>query len=69
MNSHNIDSDEAIQGGDEALNALSLQFLRSVNALSLRFFTQHLTLHRRCFLRKIIIYFLIAITFLNRFIA
>jgi hypothetical protein len=35
--------DEAMKQGDEALNALSLQFLRSVYrfiASSLRFFTQ-----------------------------
>ncbi len=30
MNSHNVDSDEAMKRGDEALNASSLQFLRSV---------------------------------------
>jgi hypothetical protein len=28
--SHNVDSDEAMKRGDEALNASSLQFLRSV---------------------------------------
>ncbi len=30
MTSHNVDSDEAMKRGDEALNASSLQFLRSV---------------------------------------
>jgi hypothetical protein len=29
-NSHNVESDEAMKRGDEALNASSLQFLRSV---------------------------------------
>jgi hypothetical protein len=30
MTSNNVDSDEAMKRGDEALNASSLQFLRSV---------------------------------------
>jgi hypothetical protein len=30
MTSRNVDSDEAMKRGDEALNASSLQFLRSV---------------------------------------
>jgi hypothetical protein len=30
MNSHNVDSDEAMKQGNEALNASSLQFLSSV---------------------------------------
>jgi hypothetical protein len=30
MTLHNVDSDEAMKRGDEALNASSLQFLRSV---------------------------------------
>jgi hypothetical protein len=30
MNSHNVDSDEAMKRGDEALKASSLQILRSV---------------------------------------
>jgi acetylglutamate kinase len=43
MNSHNVDSDEAMKQGGEALNASSLQFLRTVLgfiASSLCFFTQ-----------------------------
>jgi hypothetical protein len=30
MNSHNVDSDEVMKRGDEALKASSLQFLRSI---------------------------------------
>jgi hypothetical protein len=30
MNSHNVDSDEAMMRGNEALNASSFQFLRSI---------------------------------------
>jgi hypothetical protein len=40
MNSNSVDSDEAMKRGDEALNASSLQFLRSIKhyiASSLRF--------------------------------
>jgi hypothetical protein len=58
MNLYFVDSDEAMKRGDEALNASSLKFLRSVKrfiALSLQIFTQRETLHRRCFLWKIVI--------------
>jgi hypothetical protein len=44
MNSYSVDIDEAMKRGNEALNASSLQFLRSVKqfiASSLRFYTQH----------------------------
>jgi hypothetical protein len=30
MNSHNVEKDEAMKRGDEALNDSSLQFLRSI---------------------------------------
>ncbi len=34
MNSYSADSDEEMKGGDEALNALSLQCLRSIKRFS-----------------------------------
>jgi hypothetical protein len=43
MNSYSVDSNKAMERGDEALNASSLQFLRSIKrfiASSLLFFTQ-----------------------------
>ncbi len=43
MNSYSVDIDEAMKRGNEALNASSLQFVRSVKrfiASSLRFYTQ-----------------------------
>jgi hypothetical protein len=58
--------------GDEALNASSLQFSRRVYASSLHpyvFLNQRETLHRRYFLRKIVIKRFIVVTFLRRFIA
>jgi hypothetical protein len=58
MNLYFVDSDEAMKRGDEALNASSLKFLRSVKrfiASSLQIFTQRETLHRRYFLWKIVI--------------
>jgi hypothetical protein len=55
MNSHNVDSDEAMKRGDEALNATSLQFLRSVKRFITTIFTQRQTLHCHYFLRKIVV--------------
>jgi hypothetical protein len=67
MNLYFVDSDEAMKRGDDALNASSLQFLRSVkrfiatnfylelNASSPFFYIENrrLTLHRRYFLKVI----------------
>jgi hypothetical protein len=67
MNSYSVDSDEAMQQGDKAFIASSLQFLRSVkrfiatifysalNTSSLLLFKEnHLTLNRCYFLRRFI---------------
>jgi hypothetical protein len=40
ITSHNVDSDEAMKLGNEALNASSLQFLRSVYRFIATFFTE-----------------------------
>jgi hypothetical protein len=48
MNSYSVDSNEVMKQGNEALNASSLQFLRSIKrfmALSQQCFTQH-----KCFI-------------------
>ncbi len=41
MDLYNVDSDEAMKRGDEALNASSLQFLSSVKFFIATIFSQH----------------------------
>jgi hypothetical protein len=70
MNSYSVDSGEAMKRGDEALNASSLQVLRSVkrfNASSLHFFYSALNASSPLFKKKIIVLRFIAVTFLRNF--
>jgi hypothetical protein len=55
MNSHNVDSDEAMKQGDEVLNASLLQYLRSVKRFSATIFYSVLNASSLLLLRKIAI--------------